>query len=117
MAKRRILVVEDDSALATLYRSALSFAGYDVAVAGDGLAALETIDQDHPDLVVTELHMTPIGAAALVSQAAATPDTRHIPFIVLAGSDLSAEELRTSTILRTPCAPGDLVAMVERQLQ
>ena len=116
MAKRRILVVEDDNALATLYQSALSFAGYDVDVAGDGLAALENIDLEHPDLVVTELHMAPIGAAAILSEAAATPDTSHIPFIVLA-PDASADGLGTSTILRKPCAPSDLVALVERHLQ
>ena len=117
MAKRRILVVEDDNALATLYRSALSFAGYDVEVAGDGLAALENIDQDHPDLVVTELVMAPIGAAAILSEAAATPDTRHIPFIVLAATEPPIAGLRASAILRKPCAPSDLVALVARQLQ
>ena len=116
MNKRRILVVEDDNALATLYRSALSFAGYDVDVAGDGLAALENIDLEHPDLVVTELHMTPIGAAAILNEAAATPDTRHIPFIVLS-SESATEGLGASAVLRKPCAPSDLVALVGRHLE
>ena len=44
MSKRRILVVEDDCALASQYRSALAFAGFDVDVASDGLSALENIE-------------------------------------------------------------------------
>jgi len=117
MAKRRILVVEDDHALASMYRSALAFAGFDVDVAGDGLAALENIDQDHPDLVVMELKMPQIGAEAILSEAAATPETSHIPFIVLAASEPTMPSLRASAVLRKPCAPGDLVALVERHLQ
>ena len=35
MSKRRILVVEDDCALASQYRSALAFAGFDVDVASE----------------------------------------------------------------------------------
>ena len=117
MSKRRILVVEDDSTLASMYRSALAFAGFDVDVAADGLSALENIDQDHPDLVVMELRMPQIGAEAVLSEAAATPHTSHIPFIVLTGAETMMPGLRASAVLQKPCAPSDLVALVERHLQ
>jgi two-component system OmpR family response regulator len=117
MPKRRILVVEDDNLLATQYRSALAYAGFDVDIAADGLSALETIDQAHPDLVVTELRMPEIGAEAILSEAAATPHTSHIPFIVLTGAESMLPGLRASAVMQKPCAPSDLVAMVERHLQ
>jgi DNA-binding response OmpR family regulator len=116
MAKRRILVVEDDHALASMYRSALAFAGFDVDIAGDGLSALENIDQDHPDLVVMELRLPQIGAEAVLSEAAATPDTRNIPFIVLAGAEQVMPGLRALAVLQKPCTPSDLVALIERHL-
>jgi two-component system response regulator MprA len=117
MSKRRILVVEDDCTLASEYRSALAFAGFDVDVASDGLSALENIDEDHPDLVVMELKMPQIGAEAVLSEAAATPDTSHIPFIVLTGTESAIPGLRASVVLQKPCPPSDLVALVERQLR
>jgi DNA-binding response OmpR family regulator len=117
MSKRRILVVEDDCTLASQYRSALAFAGFDVDVASDGLSALENIDTDHPDLVVMELKMPQIGAEAVLSEAAATPDTSHIPFIVLMGTEAAIPGLRASVVLQKPCPPSDLVALVERHLR
>lgn len=114
MSRRRILVIEDDDALATMYRSALSFAGFDVEVAGDGLTALEDIDEDHPDLVVLDLHLPQLDGAAVLREVSATPDTRDIPVIVVTGSDALLPG--TPRVLRKPCDPGDLVAAVEQQL-
>jgi DNA-binding response OmpR family regulator len=116
MAKRRILVVEDDNTLANMYRSALCFAGYEVDVAGDGLTALEDIDTDHPDLVVLDLNLPQLGGDRILSEVAATPDTRDIPVIVVTGADHVAATGRVSAVLRKPCDPGDLVALVEQTL-
>jgi DNA-binding response OmpR family regulator len=114
MTKRRILVIEDDPALATMYQTALSFAGFDVAVAGDGLTALEDIDEEHPDLVVLDLRLPQLDGGAILREVAATPDTCHIPVIVVTGGD--ADDLPTaSTVLRKPCDPALLVAAVQQR--
>lgn len=115
MTRHRILVVEDDSSLATLYQSALAFAGFDVAVAGDGLAALEGIDEDHPDLVVLDLQLPQIDGGTILREVAATPDTRDIPIIVVTGSDANGLP-PASVVLRKPFDPGELVAAIEQQL-
>ena len=116
MAKRRILVVEDDNTLANMYRSALCFAGYEVEVAGDGLTALEDIDTDHPDLVVLDLNLPQLGGDRILTEVAATPDTRDIPVIVVTGADQVTATGRVSAVLRKPCDPGDLVALVAKTL-
>jgi len=54
-SRRKILIVEDDEDLRTLFRVTLTLAGYDVQEAGDGLEALRQIDHSPPDLVVLEL--------------------------------------------------------------
>jgi len=115
MAKRRILVVEDDDVLANKYRSALCAVGFEVDVTGDGIAALDDIDTDRPDLVVLDMHLTPIGGERLLSEVAATPATRDIPVIVVAGANDAAPAGRA--ILRKPCDPVDLVALVSQTLQ
>ena len=58
MPSRRgtILVVEDDPALRTFYRSALMIAGYTVVSAEDGIDALRRLDEGlTPDLVVLDV--------------------------------------------------------------
>jgi DNA-binding response OmpR family regulator len=57
MAKRRVLVVEDDIPTGDMVRLALEVEGYDVAWARDGEQALELIQQDQPDLVLVDLLM------------------------------------------------------------
>ncbi|MGL4650732.1 MAG: response regulator [Caldilineaceae bacterium] len=51
----RILVVEDEPALVETLEYTLSRQGYDVSVAMDGLAALETARREQPDLIVLDL--------------------------------------------------------------
>lgn len=114
MAKR-ILVIEDDDALANMYRSALCFAGFDVDVAGDGITGLEDIDEDHPDLVVLDLHLPQLTGEAILREVAATPDTRDIPVIVVTGTD-AGPVTTASVVLRKPFDPGELVAAVQHYL-
>jgi two-component system, OmpR family, alkaline phosphatase synthesis response regulator PhoP len=52
---RRILVVEDSPDLAFGLRNNLEIEGYDVAVAGDGTAALRMADEYKPDLILLDL--------------------------------------------------------------
>jgi DNA-binding response OmpR family regulator len=116
MTKRRILVIEDDPAVATMYQAALSFAGFDAAVVGDGLTALEEIDEEHPDLVVLDLHLPHLDGATILRELAITPDTRYIPVIVVTG-DHDDQLPEAQAVLRKPCDPALLVAAVEQQFQ
>jgi two-component system KDP operon response regulator KdpE len=55
--KQRILVVDDEPQITRVLRRSLTTHGYDVRVAADGLAALQTFGDWPPDLVVTDLAM------------------------------------------------------------
>jgi len=114
MSKRRILVIEDDPALATMYETALSFAGFDVIVSGDGLTALEDVDEEHPDLVVLDLRLPQLDGTTILRELAATPDTRHIPVVIVTGGDIDGLPA-ASTVLRKPCDPALLVAAIEQR--
>jgi DNA-binding response OmpR family regulator len=53
--QRKILVVEDEDAIAEAVRARLSSEGYHVRVVQDGSQALEAVSADRPDLVVLDL--------------------------------------------------------------
>jgi two-component system KDP operon response regulator KdpE len=55
--KKRILIVDDEPQITRVLRRSLTTHGYDVRVASDGLAALQTFGDWPPDLVVTDLSM------------------------------------------------------------
>lgn len=53
----QILVVEDDGKLRQLFKTVLSKNGYHVFGAEDGAQALEVLDQEHVDLIVSDVMM------------------------------------------------------------
>jgi DNA-binding response OmpR family regulator len=55
MNQRKILVVEDEEAIAEAVRARLASEGYEVSVAHDGPQALTANEADRPDLVVLDL--------------------------------------------------------------
>ena len=55
MSDVRILIVDDDRALREALRRNLTLAGYEVAVAADGTAALAQVEGEQPDAVVLDV--------------------------------------------------------------
>ena len=55
--KARILVVDDEQMLLDMVADALTFAGYFITVASDGLTALNLVRSERPDLVILDVNM------------------------------------------------------------
>jgi DNA-binding response OmpR family regulator len=55
----KIVIVEDNVALADIYKTRLEIIGYKCFVAGDGQTALQLIEQEQPHLVLLDL-MVPV---------------------------------------------------------
>ncbi|MEP6786807.1 MAG: response regulator transcription factor [Acidobacteriota bacterium] len=54
---QRVLVVDDESQITRVLRHSLTAHRYDVRTAADGLSALDTFRDWHPDLIITDLQM------------------------------------------------------------
>lgn len=61
-----VLVVEDDSDLRQMFRTALSVAGYDVVQASDGLEALRQLEANDIECVVLDLSLPLIDGYAVL---------------------------------------------------
>ncbi len=57
MAKRRILVVDDEESIRTLYESALSTQGYEVIAAESGEQALELLETESIAVMFLDLNL------------------------------------------------------------
>ncbi len=79
-APRNILVVDDESQITRVLRTALSGHGYIVRSAGDGDEALEVMRQWTPDLVITDLSMPNMGGLELCRR---IRSKSSVPIIVL----------------------------------
>ena len=111
-SRRRILIVEDDEDLRSLFRISLTLAGYDVEEAGDGLEALRRIDSSPPDLVVLDLMLPFVGGAVVHQEIASHVFTRDIPVVIITGSGKDLSDLQVACVLRKPVTPEELVRTV-----
>jgi CheY-like chemotaxis protein len=110
-----ILIVEDDRDLRRLYTTALRLAGFEVRESGNGFDALHQLDlQPKPDCVVLDLMLPVLSGQAVKQELAASAEMRHIPVVIVTGSDADVSDLGANCVLRKPATPEDLVGAVER---
>ncbi|OBH95848.1 two-component system response regulator MprA [Mycobacterium sp. E2733] len=87
----RILVVDDDRAVRESLRRSLSFNGYSVELAHDGLEALEMIASDRPDALVLDVMMPRLDGLEVCRQLRSTGD--DLPILVLTARDSVSERV------------------------
>jgi len=85
--KTTVLVVEDDSSLRDLYRTALMVAGYVVVAVEDGIDALRRLETVQPSLVVLDMALPRLGGREVQKELRSRPDTDQIPILVVSGTD------------------------------
>lgn len=68
MSYATVLVVEDDSSLREVLYDTLDLAGYEVATAADGRAALDVMSSQEIGLVISDVQMAPMGGHALLKK-------------------------------------------------
>jgi DNA-binding response OmpR family regulator len=87
----RVLVVEDDAALRKVLELRLGLEGFEVALAKDGLAGLEALDEVDPDAVVCDLMMPRLDGFGFCRAARDREATRNLPIIVLTARQKDAD--------------------------
>jgi len=80
----RVLVIEDDEAIAQVLQRSLRLEGYDVKIAGDGITALEEAHAFLPDLVVLDLGLPKLDGIEVARRMRQTDD---VPILVLTARD------------------------------
>lgn len=78
-----ILTVDDSPSLRMVLRAALTGAGHRVAEAEDGLAALEWLKSNRPQLVITDITMPRLDGLGLIERLRSSDDLRDVPILVL----------------------------------
>ena len=116
----RILIVEDESAMVAGLRYALEKEGYEVEVASDGEAALRSLGQHSPDLVLLDVMLPKRSGFGVLE--ALRRDGRAVPVVMLTakgqeidrvrGLDLGADDYVTK-----PFSVAELLARIRARLR
>ena len=87
----RILVVDDDRTVRESLRRSLSFNGYSVELAHDGVEALDMISSDRPDALVLDVMMPRLDGLEVCRHLRSTGD--DLPILVLTARDSVSERV------------------------
>jgi two-component system chemotaxis response regulator CheY len=81
-----VLIVDDSATMRALIRKVLVISGFDVGEyfeVGNGLEALEVLEHNWVDIILSDLHMPEMDGAGLVQELKKHEMWRHIPVVLI----------------------------------
>jgi DNA-binding response OmpR family regulator len=121
MAKK-ILIIEDEEIIMNLLQKKLTEEGYEVSIARNGQAGLETMREKKPDLVLLDIIMPKMGGFEVMTEMQKDGELKNIPVIVVSNSGQpveidKAQELGAKDwLVKTEFDPQEVVEKVKKQL-
>ncbi|MDH3228404.1 MAG: phosphate regulon transcriptional regulator PhoB [Alphaproteobacteria bacterium] len=118
----RVLVIEDESALATLLTYNLEQAGFSVRVAATGEDALTILAEDPPDIVLIDWMLPHVSGIEICRRIRRGGQTADLPVIMLTARSEEADRIRgldtgADDYVTKPFSPAELVARINALLR
>jgi two-component system response regulator ResD len=117
--RRTVLVVDDEPTITEIVSRYLERAGYDAAVAADGLEAIRVAGERDPDLVVLDLMLPELDGLQVLSR---LREDGRTPVILLTAKGEQSDKLAglrngADDYVVKPFSPSELVARVDAVLR
>jgi DNA-binding NarL/FixJ family response regulator len=119
---KKVLVVDDDTTLRLALTRYLEKRGYSVQNTGSANEALAAIEQDPPDLVVSDVMMPEMDGYEFCRRLRASRSGQLVPFIFLSSraevdARVQGHSIGADDYIIKPFEPRELMAKIESQLE
>lgn len=121
--KKKILLVEDDTALAAVYKSRLELEGFEIREVNNGEEALSAAVEFKPDLILLDAMMPKISGFDVLDILRNTPETTNIRVIMLTALSQPKDKERAESLgvddylVKSQVVIGDVVERIKYHLQ
>jgi CheY-like chemotaxis protein len=119
---KRIIVVDDQPILGTIYRAKFTAEGFHVEVAVDGKQALDLISRTKPDLVLLDLNLPELSGLEVLRRLRTQPAFLTLPIIIFSASARpgASEEAfaagATMVLSKSNTSPKQMIEIVNKIL-
>ena len=119
---QKITIIEDDQAIAEMYRIKFEDEGYDVQVAGNGELGLKLIESMSPDIILLDIMMPVMTGDVMLEKLRATSWGKDIKVIILTNmgeqeAPSSIKNLGVSNfIVKADMTPRQVAELVKKTL-
>ncbi len=122
MAKKNLLLVDQDPKSRRVLEVSLKKAGYVVTTATNGLDALEKVEAAPPDLIISDTRMEVMDGFEFCKRLKANPEWKDIPFIFLTSQKSLEDKIRglelgVEDYLTKPIYIKEIITRVKMLLQ
>lgn len=116
----KIVLAEDNSVLALLLKFKLEKEGYTLLMAKDGKEAIELIEQNNPEIILTDIMMPFVSGLEVISHVRNKLNLTT-PIIVFSSSGqeemvLNAFNIGATDFMSKPFSPNELIIRIKRIL-
>lgn len=120
MAKKKILIIDDEADILMLLKVRLTEEGYAVETAANGSEGLESARSSKPDLIIMDLLMPGLSGYQLLSQIRGLGGVfHHLPIIIISAKPKMRDLFHTADIhsfLPKPFTPEELLVKIKSAL-
>lgn len=120
--KYKILLVEDDDALANVYVTRLDAEGFETKRVGNGEDALAAAQGFHPDLILLDVMMPKVSGFDVLDILRNTPQTANIKVIMLTALSQDSDRQRAESLgaddylVKSQVVIADVIDRIKSQL-
>jgi DNA-binding response OmpR family regulator len=121
MAKKKILLVDDDPDVRLAMHVRLKANGYETCFAGDALSSVSEARNHQPDLIILDLGLPGGDGFVVIERLKRHPQLAAIPIIVVSGRDVGGNEDRAikagaKIYMQKPVENNELLAVIRKTL-
>ena len=118
----KVLIVEDDEAIAAMLKYNLKAEGFNVKHAEDGELALSMVDEDKPDIILLDWMLPNISGIEVCRRLRHSEKTRNIPVIMVTARSEESDKLMgldygADDYITKPFSPAELIARMRAVLR
>lgn len=119
---QKILIVEDDNIILSMYKIKFTNAGYEVLTARDGVEGLKLMKSSKPNLVIMDLMMPNMDGFTALQNAKSDSEIKDIPIVIVTNLSQNEDEEKTRKLgaadflVKSEHTPGEILEKIKKYI-